>query len=86
MVSSNELDDGRKPYSELNRPQWPSTPPKRASYGDKCTHVSSSPNPLSRTHLPRFVKRFKIEVARVILGSLTHVVIQKLLEIGNRGR
>jgi hypothetical protein len=56
------------------------------SYGDKCTHISSSPNSLSRTHLPNLVKRLKIEVARAILVSLTHVCIQKVLEVGNRRR
>jgi hypothetical protein len=56
------------------------------SYGDECTHISSSPNSLSRTHLPNLVKRLKIEVARAILVSLTHVCIQKVLEVGNRRR
>jgi hypothetical protein len=52
----------------------------------KCVHLILVPNQLSRTDLPNLIKGLKIEVARLVLGSLTHICIQKLLKVGNRSR
>jgi len=71
----------KKTHSELKRPQKGSTPPN-VLWGKKVMTLIQI-HPLLAADLPRLVRKFKKEVACVVLVRLTYKGIQKYLEIWN---